>query len=245
MRAIRLLFGVACYAFFFATFLYLIAFVDDLPFVPRTVSNGPAAPAATAVVIDLALVALFGIQHSVMARPRFKAAWTRVVAPPIERSVYVLIASALLVLLFWLWRPVGGSLWSIGNPVVANVLLAIGFAGWGVVLLSTFLINHFELFGLKQSAAAGGHDVAVDMPKLRTPFFYKWVRHPLYLGFLIAFWVTPEMTVSRALFAGAMTLYILIGVAHEEKDLMGTFGEDYTAYSAKVGKLIPGIGRRS
>lgn len=242
MRAVRLLFGVACYAVFFLTFLYLIAFVEDAPFVPRTVSNGPAAATGVALAIDLALIALFGVQHSVMARPRFKAWWTKIVPSPIERSVYVLITSVLLILMFWAWRPVmpGMSLWWTDRPVLAPALLVLGMLGWAVLLVSTYLINHFELFGLKQVWTGQGSDVA---PVLRTPLFYRLVRHPLYTGFLIAFWVTPHMTVSRLLFAAGMTVYILIGIWHEERDLVATFGDDYVAYRAKVGSLIPGIGQ--
>ena len=244
MRGIFLVIGVACYGIFFATFLYLIGFVGALPYVPRTVDLGPAASPLAAIVIDLALIALFGVQHSVMARPAFKRRWTRIVPPALERSVYVLLASVALMILFLGWRPLPALLWSVTSPVGAGALWAVFAAGWGIVLLSTFMIDHFELFGLKQvwSKVRAQRD---GPPRFLTPLFYRIVRHPLYSGFILAFWATPVMTVGHLLLAGGMTVYILIAIGHEERDLIAVFGEEYRRYRARVGMLVPGIGRRS
>lgn len=238
LRAVRSLVSLACYAAFFATFLYLIAFTDDfnLPFVPATVSRGPAAPLGLALAVDIALIALFGLQHSVMARPNFKAQWTRIIPASLERSVYVLMSSLALILLFAFWRPVGGTIWSVSG-LIGSMLLVAGFLGWAVVLISTFLLNHFELFGLAQAWRDPAKPQSASV--MRTPLLYRWVRHPIYLGFLMALWLTPEMTASRILLAFGMTIYVLIGVAHEERDLITTFGDDYIRYKAKVGMLLP------
>jgi len=243
MRVLVLGFSVVAYAIFFLTFLYLIAFVGDLPFVSVTVDRGPESSVGVAVAIDLALIALFGFQHSSMARQGFKRAWTRVVPWPAERSAYVLFASLALILLFALWRPIAGTVWSVENPLLANLLLALFALGWIVVLLSTFLINHFELFGLQQAwLHMSGRQAAP--PHFRQPFFYKLVRHPLYLGFFIAFWATPVMSYGHLLLAGGMSLFMLIAIQLEERDLISLFGRDYEIYRARVGMLIPGIGRR-
>jgi len=242
-RAFYLLFGVLAYLIFFATFLYLIAFVGALPWVPRTVDAGGAVgPLPMAVAVDLALIALFGIQHSVMARQGFKKAWTRAIPEPLERSVYVLLASLALVLMFWLWAPIPVSLWSVETPWAAYQLWALFGLGWLIVLISTFLISHFELFGLHQAwAAAGGK--AMPAPQFRTPFFYARVRHPIYAGFVLAFWATPHMSAGHALLAAGMTFYILIAIRHEERDLVALFGADYEAYRGRAGMLIPRLGR--
>lgn len=236
--------GVAavCYVIFFATFLYLIAFTGDLPFVARTVDNGPAAASTVAALIDAALIALFGVQHSVMARPAFKRRWTAIVPPPVERSVYVLTASLLLILLFALWRPIPAPVWTVTGPAAA-ILWLLFAAGWGIVLVSTFLINHFELFGLQQAwLALRGR--ATASPVFRTPFFYRAVRHPLYSGFFLAFWSTPRMTLGHLLLATGMSAYMLLAIRYEEHDLTELFGRDYDGYRARVGMLVPGIGRR-
>lgn len=241
-RIFYLLFGFAAYLVFFATFLYLVAFVGNLPGVPLTVDRGgPIGSVAQAIVIDLALVALFGVQHSVMARPAFKRRWTRIVPEPIERSVYVLLASVMLMVLFLFWRPIPGLVWSVGN-VGAIILYALFAAGWGIVLLSTFLISHFELFGLKQVWSHARSAAAVE-PQFRTPFFYKLVRHPLYSGFILAFWAIPVMTAGHLLLAAAMFGYILIAIQHEERDLIGLFGDRYVAYRGQVGMLAPRLRR--
>jgi protein-S-isoprenylcysteine O-methyltransferase Ste14 len=245
-RAATLVFAIVAYAVFFATFLYLIVFVGDLGFASRTVDVGPRAPMATAAVIDVLLIALFGIQHSVMARQGFKRWWTRFVPPPAERSVYVLAASIALMILFIGWRPIPGLVWSL-NPIphpVLNDLIWIAFwVGWLVVLLSTFLINHFELFGVQQAwLHVRGREA--EPPKFHQPFLYKWVRHPLYLGFFIAFWAAPEMTAGHLLLALGMSIYMLIAIRYEERDLIGLFGQDYEDYRTRVGMLTPRFRRR-
>jgi protein-S-isoprenylcysteine O-methyltransferase Ste14 len=243
-RAVYLLFGIVAYLVFFATFLYLVAFVGNLPIAPLTVDRGGSGlgPAAAAAV-DLALVALFGLQHSVMARPGFKQGWTRIVPEPVERSVYVVFASLALILMFLLWQPIPGPvLWRVEAPAGAAVLWALFALGWLVVLLSTFLISHFELFGLKQVwGHARGH--SAGPPAFRQPFFYKLVRHPLYTGFFIAFWATPVMTAGHLLLAFAMSAYMLVAIRYEERDLVQLFGEDYETYRARVGMLTPRLRR--
>jgi methanethiol S-methyltransferase len=249
-RAFYLLFGLIAYAIFFATFLYLIAFVGALPGAPVTVdwrgnpfAVDPGPPLAVAVVIDLALIALFGLQHSVMARPAFKTRWTRILPSPIERSTYVLAASLVLILMFLLWRPIPATVWSVGNGTGAAILWALFALGWLVVLVSTFLISHFELFGLAQVwGHARGRTPAA--PVFRQPLFYRHVRHPLYSGFLLAFWATPHMTAGHALLAAGITVYILIAIRYEERDLVGLFGTDYEAYRGRVGMLTPRLRRR-
>ncbi|HEX6376567.1 MAG TPA: isoprenylcysteine carboxylmethyltransferase family protein [Allosphingosinicella sp.] len=244
-RILYLLFGFAAYLLFFGTFLYLIAFVGDLPWVPRTVDRGGASgPVGLAIVVDVALIALFGLQHSLMARAGFKRAWTRIVPPPVERSVYVLAASLVLILLFLLWRPMPATVWHVGNEVAATVLWALFALGWLVVLLSTFLISHFELFGLAQvwGHARGAGEVAP--PKFRTPFFYRHVRHPLYSGFFLAFWATPHMTAGHLLLAAGVSVYMLIAIRYEERDLVALFGADYEAYRGRVGMLTPRLRRK-
>ena len=237
-RWLYLLFGGVAYLIFFATFLYLIAFVGDLPGVPRTVDRGPASGWPQALAIDLALIALFGLQHSVMARQGFKRAWTRIVPGPIERSAYVLFASLALILLFALWRPVPRVLWSVENEVGAILLWGLFGLGWAIVLLSTFLISHFELFGIKQ-VYLHLRGVTADGPRFRQPFFYKMVRHPLYSGFFLAFWATPEMTIGHFVLAAGMSIYMLVAIRLEERDLVGLFGDQYEHYRRSVGMLTP------
>jgi protein-S-isoprenylcysteine O-methyltransferase Ste14 len=245
-RTLSLLFSIVCYAIFFATFLYLIAFVGNLP-VPKTV-DAPASSlaAVAAAVVDVVLIALFGLQHSVMARPGFKRAWTKIVPPPVERSVYVLFASAALLILFWLWQPIDKSVWTISSDMrwLRGIVWVLFWAGFGIVLISTFLINHFELFGLQQAwfNLRGRQAVA---PELRQPLFYRWVAHPLYAGFFLGFWATPHMTVGHLLLAAALSIYMLIAIRFEEHDLTDLFGEDYRRYRSGVGMLIPRFRRRS
>lgn len=237
-RAIILLLGTAAYLFFFLTFLYLIAFTGDLPWVPLTVDNGPDAGVGTALTVDLVLVALFGVQHSVMARPKFKAAWTRVVPQALERSVYVVASSIVLILLYLWWLPITAPLWTVGLPAGQAILWTMFALGWGIVLLSTFLISHFELFGLTQ-VWMNWRKRDIPTKNLVTPFLYKFVRHPLYLGFIIAMWATPTMTYGHALFAAAMTAYILIAIRFEERDLTAHLGHEYVEYRQRVGMLTP------
>jgi methanethiol S-methyltransferase len=242
-RAITVLFALIAYAIFFATFLYLIAFVGNLPWVPVTVDRGPDAPVAAALVMNLALIALFGVQHSVMARQGFKRAWTRLVPKPAERSVYVLAASAALILLFLFWKPIEGTLWRVEGAGAA-ILWALFGVGWLIVLLSTFLINHFELFGLQQAWLHARNREAAP-PQFRQPSLYKLVRHPLYAGFFLAFWATPHMTYGHLLLSLGMSAYMLIAIRYEERDLVGLFGRDYESYRQQVGMLVPRFRRRT
>lgn len=243
-RASYLLVAAVAYAIFLGTFLYLIGFVGNLPMLPRTVDRPPGGEMVTALAMNVALIALFGVQHSMMARQGFKRAWTKIVPEPIERSVYVLLASLALILLFLFWRAIPGTVWRVDNAAGAAILWGLFAAGWLIVLLSTFLINHFELFGLQQvyHHARGRSGQA---PQLRQPFFYKLVRHPLYSGFLLAFWATPHMTYGHLLFAAGMTAYILIAIRYEERDLVGLFGNDYEDYRGRVGMLTPRLKRRA
>jgi protein-S-isoprenylcysteine O-methyltransferase Ste14 len=241
---LAVLYGAIVYVGFLATFIYAIGFVGDMG-VPRSIDHGggAAAPFAESAAIDLALLGLFALQHSVMARPAFKRGWTRFVPQPIERSTYVLLASLALALLMWQWRPIPGPVWSVRDPVGAHAIAALFWLGWAVLLISTFLISHFELFGLRQVLARlrGG---AMPAPEFRTPFFYRRVRHPLYLGFIIAFWAAPTMTQGHFLFAAATTLYILIAIQLEERDLIALFGERYRRYRREVAMLVPLPARR-
>jgi protein-S-isoprenylcysteine O-methyltransferase Ste14 len=241
-RMVHMGFALVAYAVFLATFLYLIAFVGDLPIVPVTVDRGLEAALGTALAVNLGLIALFGLQHSAMARQGFKRWWTGIVPQAAERSVYVLAASLMLILLFWAWLPITTTLWQVDNPAGAALLWALFAAGWGIVLLSTFLINHFELFGLQQAWFAL-RDRAAAAPQFRQPFFYRFVRHPLYSGFFIAFWATPHMTAGHLLFAAGMSAWMLLAIRAEEKDLIAVFGRDYEEYRAQVGMLAPGVGR--
>jgi len=241
-RFIFLFIATIIYGIFFATFLYLIGFVAGLPMLPTNVDKGQLLPTLAAVPIDLALIAMFGLQHSLMARPAFKAAWTQIVPKPIERSVYVLAASMMLIVLFAFWSPIGGTVWQVDTPVARNLLWALFALGWVVVLLSTFLINHFELFGLSQ-VIQNLRNREPGAPVLRTPFFYKLVRHPLYTGFFIAFWATPTMSYGHLLLAAGMSTFMLIAIQYEERDLIDTFGNDYVAYRKRVGMLTPRLRR--
>ena len=237
-RVLAFLYGVVCYAIFFATFLYAIGFVEGLV-VPKAIDTGQAGPLVPTLVVDAALLAVFALQHSVMARPAFKAWWTKIVPPPVERSTYVLFASLALVLLFWQWRPLPQVIWTLQAPA-ATAVLTISFVGWLIVLTSTFLINHFDLFGLRQvHAYATGK--AIPPHDFTTPLFYRVVRHPIYLGFIVAFWAAPTMSVGHLVFAAATTAYILIAIQLEEHDLIGVFGDTYLAYKRRVSMIVPWV----
>jgi protein-S-isoprenylcysteine O-methyltransferase Ste14 len=236
-RVVVFLFGLISYLVFFGTFLYAIGFVGNI-FVPKSIDSGPVESTATSLVIDLVLLTVFALQHSVMARPGFKKAWTRIVPKAIERSVYVLFASSALILLFWQWRPMTGLIWSAENSVVRGLMLAVFVLGWLIVLLSTFMINHFDLFGLRQVYY---HSRGIEPPEMgfTTRAFYNVVRHPIMLGFIIAFWATPVMTVGHLLFAAVTTAYILVAIQLEERDLVNHHGETYETYRRQVGMLVP------
>lgn len=243
-KMLMLAYALVAYAAFLAVFLLLVAFVGNLP-VPRTVDVGPAGPAGAAVLIDLALIAAFGLQHSVMARPGFKRRWTRIVPEPVERGTFVLASTLAVGLLLWQWRPITTPvIWSATDGAAILALAALSWAGWGLVLLSTFLLDHFELFGLRQPwAQLTGRRIPAQA--FRTPLLYRHVRHPLYLGFVIAFWATPRMTAGRLLLAAGFTAYILVGIWFEERDLVAQFGERYRLYRRQAGMLLPRFGKTS
>jgi protein-S-isoprenylcysteine O-methyltransferase Ste14 len=238
-----LLYGVIAYSLFLGSILYAIAFVGNMP-VPKTIDSGDAGPLAPAVIIDILLLGIFAIQHSVMARPAFKRWWTRFVPEPVERTTYVLLASLALVLLFWQWQPIQQPIWTVTDPIGVFVTQTISLFGWALVVISTFLINHFELFGLRQ-VYARLRGQTLPPPVFKTPFLYKRVRHPIYLGFLLAFWSTPAMTAGHLLFAIGTTGYILIGITLEERDLIALFGDQYRRYREQVSMLIPLKNRKS
>ena len=238
-RVIALLYGLIAYLAFVITVLYAIGFVGGF-YVPKTIDDGAAAPIAQALIINVALMSLFAIQHSVMARPQFKQWWTRFVPKSIERTTYVLFASLVLLLLFWQWRPIPIVAWQIAQPQLAAAVTALSFVGWLIVFGSTFLINHFELFGLHQ-VANNLTGRPMPAPRFRTPLLYGFVRHPLYLGFIIAFWAAPTMTFGHLLFAAVTTAYILVAIQLEERDLIDVFGDDYRAYRTRVSMLVPSL----
>jgi protein-S-isoprenylcysteine O-methyltransferase Ste14 len=236
-RAVFFAYGVACYVVFLATFLYAIAFVGNLG-TPTALDGPPTGPIARALAIDAGLLALFALQHSIMARKGFKQRWRRIVPKPVERSTYVLFSSVALILLFWQWQPIGGIVWSV-ESMAATVLLRTMFGvGWALVLIATFLIDHFDLFGLRQVWL-----YLIGQPYTPRPFAtpgpYRLVRHPLYAGWFLAFWMTPTMTVAHLVFAIATSAYILVAIQLEERDLVREFGDSYEDYRRRVPMLVP------
>ena len=240
-RVLFFIYGVAAYALFFATYLYAIGFIGNL-LVPVSIDGAPQVPLWEALVANAALLGIFAIQHSVMARPGFKRWWTKFVPKPVERSTYVLFSSVLLIALFAFWQPLGGVDWNVTDPLGQAVLWGVFALGWGVVLVSTFLINHFDLFGLRQVWLYLIGKPYTALP-FKTPFFYRYVRHPLYVGWLFAFWATPTMTVTHLVFAMATTAYILIAIQLEERDLADAHPE-YSGYRQQVPMLVPRVGGR-
>jgi protein-S-isoprenylcysteine O-methyltransferase Ste14 len=240
-RILTFLYGLASYFLFLVAFLYAIGFISGVA-VPKTIDTGPVVPLTEALIVNLLLLTVFAVQHSVMARKPFKRWLTQFIPAAVERSTFVLLATLALILILVYWRPIPAVVWQISDPTLAIVVLGISFFGWFLVLLATFLINHFELFGL--------HQVVFNLigrkmpePHFKTPVLYKVVRHPIYLGFIIAFWAAPTMTVGHLLFAAVTTAYIFVGIWLEERDLVEQFGDQYRRYRQRVGMLIPFLSR--
>jgi protein-S-isoprenylcysteine O-methyltransferase Ste14 len=235
--ALFALYSAVVYAFFLITFLYAIGFVEGA-IVPKTIDGGPVGGAAVSIAVDALLLSVFALQHTIMARPAFKRAWTKIVPWPAERSTFVFFASVALALLIWQWRPLPAAVWALNDPLAAGVVRAVSLAGWAMVLASTFLIDHFHLFGLTQGFTPLLKRQAPETA-FTTPLFYRWVRHPIYVGFILAFWAAPTMSLGHLVFAVATTGYILIGIWFEERDLVAQFGERYLRYREAVGMLVP------
>lgn len=239
-RMLVLLYGAVCYAVFLVTFLYLVGFVGNFG-VPRSVDIGPATTPGIALLVNVFLLALFGIQHSIMARLEFKKHWTRLVPKSVERSTYVLISCAVLILLFLLWRPIPVVVWELQMVATQAIMWAVFYSGILLVLFSSFVIDHLDLFGLRQVWTKFKERDYVH-PGFKVTYFYRFIRHPLYVGWILFFWATPEMTAGHLLLAASMTAYVLIAVHYEERDLVRFHGEDYVRYREKVPKLIPKFG---
>lgn len=237
------LYGIISYIVFLGAFLYAIGFVGNFG-VPKSIDSGVEEPLTTSVLINLFLMSLFAIQHSLMARPKFKKWWIKMVSPAAERSTYVLFSSLALILLYWFWQPVKTVIWEVQNPFLISMFTALFFLGWLIVLLSTFMIDHFELFGLRQ-VYNNLRGKKSRPPKFQQKFLYKFVRHPIMMGFIIAFWATPVMTLGHLIFATTTSLYILVAVKYfEEKDLQSLLGKDYEAYQKRVPMFFPFLKKR-
>jgi methanethiol S-methyltransferase len=237
MGFFSLAYGALVYLFFLTTFMYTIAFVERVPGI-KTIDTGPTGSVWTALIVDAVLLSIFAIQHSVMARRGFKQWWARYIPSSVERSTYVLFASLAVALLLWQWRPLPDVVWDVRDSIAGMTLIVISVMGWIILLISTFLINHFELFGLQQ-VFHRWRETSTAKLAFKTPAFYKYVRHPIYLGFILAFWSTPYMTQGHLLFAVATTGYIFVGIFFEERDLIALFGEKYRNYRQRVPMIIP------
>jgi methanethiol S-methyltransferase len=235
--AIGVLYGVICYAIFLVTFLYAIGFTGNLV-VPKSIDSGAVVGITEAIIVNLVVLSVFALQHTIMARPGFKAVWTRVVPKSIERSTYVLLSNAALILIYWQWRAMPGVVWDVSGSLAGEVLNGLFWFGWLFVLLSTFMIDHFELFGIKQVLHRMKNKETLSMT-FKMPLFYKFVRHPIMLGFIIAFWATPTMTQGHLLFAAVTTAYILVALQFEERDLIAELGQEYIVYKSKVSMILP------
>ena len=237
MHVLFFLYGVTCYLIFFGTFLYAIGFVGNF-IVPKSMDSGVEVPILEAIVINTLVLAVFAVQHSLMARQGFKKIWANILPAAIDRNTYLLFYSLALMLIFWQWRPMGGVIWDVSGTTLGGLLIVVSITGWLIVLISTFLLDHFELLGLKQSLSnLTGREIPVS--SFKTPGFYKFVRHPMYFGFTVAFWATPIMTTAHLLFAVGTLGYTIIGIWFEEKDLTAFFGDEYKHYKSRVSMLIP------
>ena len=237
-RVLAFLYGIIAYCVFLIAFLYAIAFVGNIGLVPKTIDSGIAGPFVAALIINAILLSLFAVQHSVMARQWFKRAWKRIVPEPVERSTYVLLASLILLFLFWKWQPMKAVIWDVGNPNGRTLLQGLFWIGWGMVLVSTYLVDHFDLFGLKQVSYYLVGKRLEPLP-FKNPALYRIVRHPIYLGFIVAFWATPRMTSGHLFFASMTTAYILVAIQFEERDLIKFYGDQYRNYRKQVSMLFP------
>ena len=238
-RVFSFIYGIIAYLIFFSTFLYLIGFVENL-FVPKSLDSSSRGNWMISLLIDLSLISFFALQHSGMARLGFKKWWVKIVPQHLERSTYVLLASLAFILLFWQWQPLGGIIWRVENQILINIFYGISAFGWLIVLASTFLINHFDLFGLRQVYLYSSGQEYIDLD-FKVTGLYKYIRHPLMLGFLITFWSTPIMTIAHLVFAVSMTIYIIVAIRLEEKDLVEIYGVLYERYREQVSMLIPRI----